>query len=812
VSHAVRQRLGRVGLVVALLAGVLVVSFGSGYRASQAVLDDGSAHLTKGHVVVRVNGESGQVDAKLTGAVAKGKETLRVIELPDGQLYVENTATGARSKVDTTTMQPQALPAAAKDARGSLVGGGSEMYSVDRTSGTVGWIHPRTRTVAPVAELGAPVQGVEVDSQGTAWVLAGGKLHEISRSQRRPAVDVGAAGEQAQLTLVGDRPTVLRLTAGEAVRYGRTPGDAQRARVPELTGQPADQLSIATPGPGDVLWVAVGGSRRLVRVDLPTAQVRSVELPKASDRRPRTGRPLVSGNRVLVPDYAARAVHVLDAATGRERRLISRVPGTSREFDVTARGSKVFINDQYASRGLVVDRDGTDRTIDKGTGDGLDGSRRTAPPPTGAPPPAGPSAGADDPAGPDPSDRRPAGRQPAPRPVPVPDVVGQDRQAACAALRAARLDCVPVPVGNDGAGPTGEVLRTAPAAGTAVPVGQLVTVSYRDDIRLPDLVGLPSAAACAALEAAGLRCERTELPAVADATAVDKVSTQDPAPGSPAQTGDRVTISYPSQVLVPDVRTLLAGDACARLAAAGLACTQVDAGTRPAAEPPNVVIDQAPPSGTAATPGTAVSVRFYSSVVVPQVTGLGPAAAAAAIQAAGLTPAPVPDAVTNQPNVVLQQSPAAGSPAGPGTPVQYVYEDLAPAQVRLAKKSNEFRYSLEPQPDYVDQRLLGWGFAQPAGGTAAVYRYVCDGARCGGAGTFYYSMSNSPTAGAGWANSGVAFYAYSQPASPAMVPIKAMFDGAAWVWAVEGTAEHRTYLDRGYTRPEGFTLGWIWPP
>ena len=173
---------------------------------------------------------------------------------------------------------------------------------------------------------------------------------------------------------------------------------------------------------------------------------------------------------------------------------------------------------------------------------------------------------------------------------------------------------------------------------------------------------------------------------------------------------------------------------------------------------------------------------------------------------------PVADAVTNQPNVVLQQAPAPGTAAAAGTQVQFVYEDVGPAQVRLGKKNGEFRYALQPQPDYVDQRLLGWGFAAPAGGTTAVYRYVCDGARCGGAGTFYYTMSNNPTAGPGWNNNGVAFYAYSTQADPRLVPVKAMFDGVAWVWAVEGSPDHQTYLGRGYTRPEGFTLGWVWPP
>jgi beta-lactam-binding protein with PASTA domain len=800
VSHALRQRLARVGLAGVLLAGVLGVSFGSGYRASQAVLDDGTAHLTKGHTVVRVNGESGQVEAQLTASVASGRQRVRVVELADGQVYVENVATGERSKVDTTTMTPQPLP---RTTPGSLVGGGSEMYAVDRRTGAVSWIHARTRQSTLVATLG-PVQGEAVDSRGTAWVLAGGRLHEIARSEQRPAREVG--GGPALLTLVGDRPTVLRPDAGEVVRFGRTAGEVQRVPVPDLAGRPVGQLAVAAPGAGEVLWVAVRAERRLVRVDLPAGRATAVDLPQADQQAPRNGPPVVTGDRVLVPDYQARAVHVLDAATGRERKLITGVKGDG-DFDVVVGGGKVYLNDQYAREGKVVDLDGGERTIDKGTGDGIPGPRRPAP---AAPPSRSPTAPGTDP-GPGPAEPAPA---PEPEPDPkvrVPDVVGADREAACATLRRDRLDCVPVPVGNDGAGRTGEVLRTAPAAGAEVSPGQVVTVSYRGDIQLPDLVGLPSAAACAALEAAGLRCERTELPAVADPAAVDKVTAQDPPAGAAAQTGDRVRISYPTQVLVPDVRSLAAADACARLAAAQLACTQLDAGTRPAAEPPNVVIDQVPPSGTPAAPGTAVTVRFYSSVVVPQVTGLSPAAAAAAITAAGLTPAPVADLVTNQPNVVQQQSPAPGSAAGPGTPVQFAYEDVAPTQVRLYKREGQFRYSIEPQPGYVDQRLLGLAFPQPAGGTTAVYRYVCDGNRCGGAGTFYYSMTNAPTAGPGWTNAGVAFYAYAQQVNPALRPIKAMFDGAAWVWAVEGTGDHQIYLDRGYTRPEGFTLGWVWP-
>lgn len=205
-----------------------------------------------------------------------------------------------------------------------------------------------------------------------------------------------------------------------------------------------------------------------------------------------------------------------------------------------------------------------------------------------------------------------------------------------------------------------------------------------------------------------------------------------------------------------------------------------------------------------------ISIRFYSSVVVPTVTGLDPARAAAAIGAQGLVPVPVADLVTNQPNVVQQQSPAPGTPAGPGTLVQFVYEDQAPGPVALYKQSGQPRYALQPQAGYNLLRGLGQGFGAPAGGTTAVYRYVCDGARCGGAGTSYYSMTNQPTAGAGWTNGGIAYYAYAQ-AQPGTVPIRAMFNGEAWVWAVQDGPGYAEYVTRGYTRPEGFVLGWVWP-
>ena len=65
-----RSKLTRVALAGALVASVLVVSFGTGYRASQAVLDDGSAWLVKGRTVAHVNAETGRTDAEVARDLA----------------------------------------------------------------------------------------------------------------------------------------------------------------------------------------------------------------------------------------------------------------------------------------------------------------------------------------------------------------------------------------------------------------------------------------------------------------------------------------------------------------------------------------------------------------------------------------------------------------------------------------------------------------------------------------------------------------------------------------------------------------------
>ena len=61
-TTSARERLTRVALGLVLLAGVVAVTFGAGYRASDALLDGASAYVQKDHTVVRVNAESRDTD------------------------------------------------------------------------------------------------------------------------------------------------------------------------------------------------------------------------------------------------------------------------------------------------------------------------------------------------------------------------------------------------------------------------------------------------------------------------------------------------------------------------------------------------------------------------------------------------------------------------------------------------------------------------------------------------------------------------------------------------------------------------------
>jgi hypothetical protein len=93
--------------------------------------------------------------------------------------------------------------------------------------------------------------------------------------------------------------------------------------------------------------------------------------------------------------------------------------------------------------------------------------------------------------------------------VRVADHVGQDVAAACAAITAAGLVCEGRPRPGF-APPAQQVLTQTPAPGTMVPAGTTVAYEFYASagVEVPNVQGLPVAAACQALTDAGLTCNR----------------------------------------------------------------------------------------------------------------------------------------------------------------------------------------------------------------------------------------------------------------------------------------------------------------
>jgi serine/threonine-protein kinase len=123
--------------------------------------------------------------------------------------------------------------------------------------------------------------------------------------------------------------------------------------------------------------------------------------------------------------------------------------------------------------------------------------------------------------------------------VAVPSVAGQDKAAAAATLRSAKLR--PRLSQRESDAPAGQVLETSPAAGQSVPEGTRVTVFYSDGPeQIPDVVGLERAAAERTLRNAGF------VPDVVESSSTKRpkgtVIQQSPKAGQTDSAGSTVTI------------------------------------------------------------------------------------------------------------------------------------------------------------------------------------------------------------------------------------------------------------------------------
>lgn len=166
----------------------------------------------------------------------------------------------------------------------------------------------------------------------------------------------------------------------------------------------------------------------------------------------------------------------------------------------------------------------------------------------------------------------------------------------------------------------GIVLAQRPASGTMLDLGapvRLVASSGPPEVKVPRVVGLDLQQAAERLEAARLEA-RTR--SVFSQEPSSRVVGQTPRAGTEVEQGSDVRLDVskgPQRVAVPDVAGRPAGDARARLEAAGFEVRVFDV---PADEPRGTVVAQNPQPGTRAPKGSPVRINISTGQQPPPAT------------------------------------------------------------------------------------------------------------------------------------------------------------------------------------------------
>lgn len=194
---------------------------------------------------------------------------------------------------------------------------------------------------------------------------------------------------------------------------------------------------------------------------------------------------------------------------------------------------------------------------------------------------------------------------------------------------------------------------------------------------VPRVLGLTLAEAQAEIQRMQLRV--TEGGAEPHPTAAQGVVIwQDPPPGVVAPEGTKVTLvssAGPPKIPVPDVANLDASLAQSLVAAAGLTVSRVE--SVQAATPTGLAMLTRPPAGTALAPGAGLILvvsRGAPTIAIPDLLGMASADARTRLELEGLQLGTVTRRRTADasPGTVIEQRPASGTLAAPGTVVDIV--------------------------------------------------------------------------------------------------------------------------------------------
>ncbi|GAA4463303.1 hypothetical protein GCM10023170_069320 [Phytohabitans houttuyneae] len=256
------------------------------------------------------------------------------------------------------------------------------------------------------------------------------------------------------------------------------------------------------------------------------------------------------------------------------------------------------------------------------------------------------------------------------------------RQVTAARLRCEQVVSAEVAIAPE---QLGVVSAQAPQAQTEISRNSLVTVTYPDSIALPNVADQAFGAACTRLEELyKMRCQAVLGGPVTAGKQAGQVQSQEPAAGTVAKMGTTVTLRYykgestPGTVVGANISA-----ACGAIQAEGLECVPVE-GTcaQTVGRPVGEVYGQDPPAGQTVAVGSRVTLTYYGDkCTVPGYGGQGWEAACNDINARGFSCNAVP-VLNPTPGVVLAQDPPAGT-YQLGTPVTIHYSPWTPVPTVL---------------------------------------------------------------------------------------------------------------------------------
>jgi probable HAF family extracellular repeat protein len=325
----------------------------------------------------------------------------------------------------------------------------------------------------------------------------------------------------------------------------------------------------------------------------------------------------------------------------------------------------------------------------------------------------------------------------------VPNVVGDTQAAAGTAVNAAGLFLGEIATESSSTVPAGDVISQNPLAGQFIQAGSVVYLAVSvgpQPNTVPNVYGLPQAAAVSAITAVGLTVG-TITPYQWAPLAPGDVLSQSPAPGTYATAGSAVSLTIAEalpQYLAPNLSAVGYITAATDILAAGLSLGTFTSELSTTLSQ-GLVISQSPAAGGVVSAGSPVNVTYSAGshlYPVPNVVGETQDLATNNILQANFYLAVTRQSSTTVPDgIVISQTPASGSqamfgatitllvssggavadaiPTVVGTETEGTYSPLAAiANAGFAIGSITTQPSLTVQANYVISQ-------SPAGGTSA---------------------------------------------------------------------------------------------